>query len=126
MTQPRGLMTQPGSPTTGWGDLPDLADRALGGSVVAASDEFFGDKENLIAPEPPGFVPQTFTPKGQAYDGWETRRRRGAPGHDWALVRLGAPGVVRGIVVDTAFFLGNYPARCAVRGAAVAGYPGPA
>ena len=42
------------------------------------------------------------------YDGWETRRRR-EPGHDWAIVRLGVPGVVRGVVVDTAYFTGNYP-----------------
>jgi allantoicase len=111
---------------TGWTALPDLASRALGGSVVAASDEFFADKENLVTPEPPVFTPEAFTAKGQVYDGWETRRRRGAPGHDWAVVRLGAPGVVRGVVVDTAFFLGNFPERCAVQGAAVEGYPAPA
>jgi len=109
-----------------WTALPDLASRALGGSVVAASDEFFADKENLVTPEPPAFTPHTFTAKGQVYDGWETRRRRGAPGHDWAVVRLGAPGVVRGVVVDTAFFLGNYPERCVLLGAAIDGYPAPA
>ena len=27
------------------------------------------------------------------HDGWETRRRRG-PGHDWCIVRLGAPGQI--------------------------------
>jgi len=48
-------------------------------------------------------------------DGWETRRRR-TPGHDWAIVRLGAPGVVRGVVVDTAFFTGNFPERASVDG----------
>ena len=30
--------------------LPDLASRALRGSVIAASDEFFAEKENLILP----------------------------------------------------------------------------
>jgi allantoicase len=120
------MTTQQRSPRTSWADLPDLAGRTLGGTVLAASDEFFGDKENLISPDPPQFVPQAFTAKGQEYDGWETRRQRGAPGHDWVLVRLGVPGVVRGVVVDTAFFLGNYPERCVVRGAAVDGYPGPA
>jgi allantoicase len=58
------------------------------------------------------------------YDGWETRRRR-EPGRDWALVRLGLPGVVRGVVVDTAFFKGNYPPEVSVEGAAVEGYPSP-
>ena len=87
--------------------LPDLLQ--LRGSVVAASDEFFAAKENLIKPTAPVFVPNTFGAEGQVYDGWETRRRRGAGGtmperaaHDWVIVRLGVPGVVRSIVVDTA------------------------
>ena len=42
------------------------------------------------------------------YDGWETRRRR-EPGVDQAIVRLRAPGVVYGVVVDTSWFKGNYP-----------------
>lgn len=95
-------------------DLPDLASRALRGSVVAASDEFFAEKENLIKPEAPVFAPATFGHKGQVYDGWETRRRRGEPGHDWAIVRLGAPGVLRSVVVDTSFFTGNFPQECSV------------
>lgn len=55
-------------------------------------------------------------------DGWETRRRR-SPGHDWALIRLGAPGVVRGVVIDTAFFTGNYPERASIDACAVEGTP---
>ena len=56
--------------------LPDLL--RLRGSVVAASDEFFAAKENLIKPTPPVFVPETYDAKGQVYDGWETRRQRGS------------------------------------------------
>lgn len=116
----------PGDPLA----LPDLASRALRGSVVAASDEFFAEKENLIRPGAPAFTPETFGHKGQVYDGWETRRRRGPGGalpgdgeHDWVIVRLGAPGVIRAVVVDTAFFTGNYPQHCAVDACRVAGYP---
>jgi allantoicase len=105
-------------------DLPDLAVRSLGGSVVAANDELFAERENLIRPEAPGYQPATFGHKGQVYDGWETRRRR-EPGHDWAVVRLGLAGVVRGVVVDTAFFKGNYPPEVSVEGASVEGYPTP-
>ena len=36
--------------------------------------------------------------------------------HDWVIVRLGAPGVVHAVVVDTAFFTGNYPQSCSVEG----------
>ena len=64
-------------------DLPDLAVRTLGGSVLAANDELFAERENLIKPQPAVFNAHTFGHKGQIYDGWETRRRR-EPGHDWA------------------------------------------
>jgi allantoicase len=108
--------------------LPDLSSRALGGAVLWANDEFFAEKENLINPWPPAFAPATFTARGQHYDGWETRRRRpgAAPAdHDSAIVRLGAPCVIRGIVVDTAHFLGNYPPHCSVEAAWCEGYPSP-
>ena len=105
--------------------LPDLASRRLGGSVIAANDELFAERENLIKPEAPAYQTYTFGHKGQVYDGWETRRRR-EPGHDHAIVRLGAAGVVRGVVVDTAFFKGNYPPEVAVEATGVEGYPSPA
>jgi allantoicase len=41
-------------------------------------------------------------------DGWETRRRR-KPGHDWVIVRLGHPGTIEEVEVDTAHFRGNFP-----------------
>lgn len=112
----------PGAPA-GLGAMPDLAARQMGGSIICASDEFFAGPENLIKSEPPGFTPRTFGPRGQTYDGWETRRRRSA-GHDWVIVRLGLPGVVSGVVVDTAFFSGNYPAEISVEGCGAEGYPG--
>ena len=76
--------------------------------MLAASDEFFAEKENLIKAEDPVFIRDRYTDRGKWMDGWETRRRR-LRGHDWALVRLGIPGVIHGIVVDTRFFTGNYP-----------------
>ncbi len=104
-----------------WTRLPDLAGRALGGAVIAANDEFFAAKENLVKPEP-AVARVEFGHRGKEYDGWETRRRR-SPGHDWAVVRLGVPGVVAGVVVDTAFFTGNYPPQASLEGAAVEGHP---
>ena len=103
----------------------NLAARRLGAGVIAASDEFFGEKENLLRAERPAFRPRTFGHKGQIVDGWETRRRR-VPGHDWALIRLGAPGVIHAVVVDTAHFTGNFPAECSVEACAAEGYPSPA
>ncbi|GAA3293554.1 allantoicase [Streptomyces cinereospinus] len=112
----------------------NLADRRLGAGVVAANDEFFAPRENLLVPERAEFAPEHFGHKGKIMDGWETRRRRGASAahpwpaaedHDWALVRLGAPGVIRGIVVDTAHFRGNYPQSVSVEGACLPGSPSP-
>jgi allantoicase len=105
--------------------LPDLASRRLGGGVVWANDEFFAAADNLVSPATPGFQPKSFGPKGQIYDGWETRRRR-EPGHDQAVVRLGAPGVVRGVIIDTAHFTGNFPPYASVEACGVEGYPSPA
>ncbi|MEE1753650.1 allantoicase [Streptomyces sp. SP18CS02] len=113
-------------------ELVDLADRRLGAGVVAANDEFFAERENLLVRERAVFDPERFGHKGKIMDGWETRRRRGTDGdrpfparedHDWAIVRLGAPGVIRGIVVDTAHFRGNYPQRVSVQATTV-GVPG--
>ena len=91
--------------------LLDLASARLGGVTVAANDEFFAEKENLLKPEAAVFLPGRYTDRGKWMDGWETRRRR-APGHDWCIVRLGLPGVIHSITVDTAFFTGNYPSHC--------------
>jgi allantoicase len=102
--------------------LPDLAVRTLGGSVLWANDELFAERENLLKPEAPVHDTSTFGHKGKVYDGWETRRRR-EPGFDEALVRLGAPGVVHGVVVDTAYFKGNYPPEVSVDATCVSGYP---
>ena len=103
---------------------PDLAGRALGGSVVYANDELFAERENLIKPEEPVFRPHTFGHKGQIMDGWETRRRR-SPGNDSAIVRLGCGGVVRRVVVDTSWFTGNYPPEVSVEACGADGYPSP-
>jgi allantoicase len=105
--------------------LPDLASRRLGGSVVFANDELFAAKENLISPAPPVFAAGEFGHRGKVYDGWETRRRR-EPGHDHAIVRLGVPGIVHGVIVDTAFFVGNYPPQVSVEAVCADGYPSPA
>ncbi|MEO3974504.1 allantoicase [Streptomyces sp. CAU 1734] len=112
----------------------DLAARGLGGAVIAANDEFFAERENLLKPGRAHFDPEHFGHKGKIMDGWETRRRRGVSAgrphpaeddHDWALIRLGAPGVVHGIVVDTAHFRGNHPRAVSIEATALPGTPSP-
>jgi allantoicase len=90
----------------------DLAAIQHGGLVLGASDMHFGAKDNMIMP-------------GRAKnmgDGWETRRRRG-PGYDWAIARLGAPGVISRVEIDTNHYKGNYPDRASIEGLLAPGAP---
>jgi allantoicase len=107
---------------TDFTDLIDLASERLGGAVLAANDEWFAPKEGLIKPSKPEWREGVYTERGKWMDGWETRRRR-EPGEDWAIVRLGAPGIVAGVVIDTAFFTGNFPESASVEACAVEGTP---
>src|SRR5687768_7988881 len=108
-------MTQPTADFLG---LPDLACEDVGGAALSCNDEFFAPRENLLRARPAEWREHEYGDRGKWMDGWETRRRR-EPGHDWCLIRLGMAGVVRGIVVDTAYFRGNYPESCAIVGCEV-------
>lgn len=96
----------------------DLAAERLGGRVLAANDEFFAPKENLLKAAAPVWIADKYTDDGKWMDGWETRRRR-TPGYDWCIVKLGLPGVIHGVVVDTAYFKGNFPDHCEIEACAV-------
>jgi len=85
----------------------DLISERVGGRIVACNDEFFAPAENLIKIEDP-IANDEYTEHGKWMDGWETRRRREV-GHDWVIIKLGIPGRVRRVTVDTSFFTGNYP-----------------
>ncbi|MEM7302370.1 MAG: allantoicase [Pseudomonadota bacterium] len=86
----------------------DLAAQLNGGVAVAWNDAHYGVPANMIAPG-----------KGvNMGDGWETARRR-VPGNDWSILKLGHRGAVEKILVDTAFFKGNYPDRCSIRAIAL-------
>ena len=87
------------------GEPIDLAAVENGGAALACSDMFFSSMNNLVMP-------------GRAEnmgDGWETKRRRG-PGYDWIILKLGRPGRIRKIEVDTNHFKGNYPDGCTIEG----------
>ncbi|CAN5601627.1 MAG: allantoicase [Pyrinomonadaceae bacterium] len=103
-------------------ELIDLATERLGGAVLVANDEFFAPKENLVKPDAPIFIESKYTDLGKWMDGWETRRRR-TPGYDWCIIRLGLPGIIRGVIVDTTHFRGNYPEQCSLEGCTNDGQP---
>lgn len=89
--------------------LIDLASERLGGKALAASDEFFAGKENLLRPGRGIFIPDKYTDRGKWMDGWESRRKR-TSGNDWCIIKLGVAGIIHGIDIDTNHFLGNNPA----------------
>jgi allantoicase len=91
--------------------LLDLAAFENGGQAIGCNDQHFGTMHNLLLPG-----------RGKDMgDGWETRRRRG-PGNDFVLLRLGRPGSIERVELDTAHFRGNYPDRASLRAAFL---PGP-
>ena len=85
----------------------DLVSADAGGQALECNNMHFGDMKNLLSKRP----------VANMGDGWETRRRR-HPGNDWVILKLGSPGEIFRVEVDTAFFRGNYPARCSIKGAA--------
>lgn len=90
----------------------DLAAAVNGGVAIKCSDQHFGTRENLLLP-------------GRGLDmgdGWETKRSREKDHTDWVIVRLGAPGVIQRIVVDTAHFRGNFPQSVSVEGLNYSGH----
>lgn len=95
------------------GRLVDLAALEHGGRVLAASDEHFGFKGNLILP---GRAPNMG-------EGWETRRRRG-PGYDWVILKLGAAGRVERVEIDTNHFKGNFPESASLQACLLSGSGG--
>ncbi|RYY95547.1 MAG: allantoicase [Chitinophagaceae bacterium] len=98
--------------------LTDLAAARLGGKVLYATDDFFAEKENLIAPGRGIFIADKYTDRGKWMDGWESRRKR-TPGHDWCIMQLAAPGIIQGFDIDTNFFLGNHPPHASIEAARI-------
>jgi allantoicase len=84
----------------GFETLCDLASLELGGAVLSASDEQLGSKARLLAPEPPRSPARHCGEAGRDVDAWLTRRRRD-PGYDHVVIRLGAPGLVHRVTLDT-------------------------
>jgi allantoicase len=88
------------------GRVVDLASIKLGGLFLGASDTHYGTRGALLMPD---------RAKNMG-DGWETKRSRDLAHSDWAIVRLGASGIVSKIEIDTNHYKGNYPDRASLEG----------
>ena len=96
--------------------LIDLAQPRLGTKVIFKTDDFFASANRIINPLPPIFKDGLFDKNGKWMDGWESRRKR-TDGHDYLIIRLGKPGSISKVDVDTAHFNGNQPEMVSIEGA---------
>ena len=81
--------------------------------MTFATDDFFADKSRLIQSSEPVFIDDKYDDHGKWMDGWESRRKR-TPGYDYCIIRLGVPGVVHGVEIDTRYFTGNFPPEASI------------
>ena len=96
--------------------LIDLAQPRLGTKVIYKTDDFFASANRIISPTIPIFKDGVFDKHGKWMDGWESRRKR-TIGHDYIILKLGKPGKISKIDVDTSHFNGNQPAMISIEGA---------
>ncbi|XP_066445328.1 probable inactive allantoicase [Eleutherodactylus coqui] len=99
-------------------DLEDLLSMANGSVCLGYSDAHFGHPRNLIG----------LRRAADMGDGWETARRLDrppilkadengilqVPGNEWTVFRLGHPGLIIHIEIDTNHFKGNAPNSCKI------------
>ena len=86
----------------------NLASEKFGSIAYKTNDEFFAPLKRLLNDKDPIFIPDKYDNHGKWMDGWETRRRR-EPGYDWCIIKLGCPGIISSVDIDTNFFTGNFP-----------------
>ncbi len=86
----------------------NLADARLGTRSIFVTDDWFAAVDRMLQPEPPVWKEGVFDDNGKWMDGWESRRKR-CEGYDYTIIRLGVPGVIKGVDIDTSFFTGNFP-----------------
>jgi allantoicase len=96
--------------------LIDLAQPRLGTKIIYKTDDFFASANRIISPTEPVFKVGVFDKHGKWMDGWESRRKRTA-GHDYIIIKLGKPGTIKKVDVDTSHFNGNQPAMISIEGA---------
>ena len=92
----------------------DLSNPILGTKILYCTDEFFAAAKRLLNPSNPIFKENVFDNHGKWMDGWETRRRR-SKGNDYLIIKLGRPGKIYNVDIDTSFFSGNQPAQASLQ-----------
>ncbi|XP_045494408.1 probable allantoicase [Colias croceus] len=97
-------------------NLNDYAKEDVGAKVLFATDDFFAICDNMLLRTEPEFIADKYTEYGKLMDGWETRRKR-VEGHDWCIIRLATICTIKGLLIDTAYFIGNYAPKYSIQAA---------
>jgi allantoicase len=105
----------------------NLADARLGTKAISVTDDWFAAVDRMLQPTPAVWKEGVYDDNGKWMDGWESRRKR-FEGYDHAVLRLGVPGSIKGVDIDTSFFTGNYPPSASLEACFIAdgGDPGDA
>ena len=93
----------------------NLADPRIGSKIIFKTDDFFAASHRILNIETPVFKDGLFDKHGKWMDGWETRRRR-SKGFDYLILKLGKPGKIFDIDIDTTHFNGNQPTHASLEG----------
>ena len=91
----------------------NLAETKFGSKIIFKTDQFFGAAERILSSKKPIFKEGVYDSHGKWMDGWETRRKRKA-GHDYLIIKLGRPGKIYNVDIDTSFFSGNQPSEASL------------
>ncbi|AYN96738.1 allantoicase [Pseudomonas sp. LTJR-52] len=91
----------------------NLADARLGTRIIHVTDDWFAEANRMLQPHEPEWKEGVYDDNGKWMDGWESRRKR-FEGYDHAVIRLGVPGLIKGVDIDTRYFTGNYPPSASV------------
>ena len=92
----------------------NLAEPKFGSKVIYKTDQFFGAANRILNSTKPIFKEGVYDNHGKWMDGWETRRKR-KNGHDFLIIKLGRPGKIYNVDIDTSFFSGNQPAQASLQ-----------
>ena len=95
------------------GRMINLADPRYGTKIIFKTDDFFASANRILKPNPPIFKEGIFDKHGKWMDGWETRRRR-RKGFDYLIIKIGKPGKIFNVDIDTSYFNGNQPTHASL------------
>ena len=92
----------------------NLAEPKFGSKIIYKTDQFFGAASRILNSQKAIFKEGIYDHHGKWMDGWETRRKRKV-GHDYLIIKLGRPGKIFNVDIDTSFFSGNQPSQASLQ-----------